>query len=121
MPRAPAATKTPKEIEKNRIEKEITKAVKAIKDVQFKLKHEIKYESGVEIYKARNAAMKRRATHIAKIPRFWLTALKNSSEIGTIFIVDDKFTNESVDTKNHVPSPLHYFNNLKLVFSENQR
>ena len=53
----------------------------------------------VEMYKRRNQTMKKRSNNIAKIPNFWLIALKNSSEVGPIFKVDEQFYDNNVDIK----------------------
>ncbi len=68
------------------------------------------------MYKQRNQTMKKRSNNIAKIPNFWLIALKNSSEVGPIFKVDEQFYDNNVDIKDLAPSPLHHFTVLEVGF-----
>jgi hypothetical protein len=110
--RATKSTKKPGEI----VKKETDKAVKAIENIQFNLKLLKMHCSTVEDYKERNSNMKRRSNHIAKIPNFWLNALRNSSEAGHLFTVDEKFFEIDTDKKDLASSPLHHFTALEVGF-----
>jgi len=116
MPPRAKSKKTPEEVAKNLADKETKKALKAIEDVQTKLKYELRDCDNVEMYKERNQTMKKRANNILKIPNFWLTALKNSSDVGPIFKVDERFFDNSIDRNTLATSPLHYFTVLEVGF-----
>ena len=114
--RAAKSTKTPEEIAKNLSKKETDKAIENIQDNLKMLKISTSCGSSVEDYKERNSNMKRRANHIAKISNFWLIALKNSSEVGPLFKVNEKFYEFGCDNTSLDPSPLHHLTELAVGF-----
>ena len=75
MPRA-KSTKTPQEIAKNKANQETKRALKAVEDVQSKLKYELRDCENVDMYKQRNQTMKNVRITLLKYLIFGLLLLK---------------------------------------------